>query len=44
LCELSHKEEEEILEYNIHKFLRILSFEKDKAEVAMEMIKKKTKQ
>ena len=40
LCELNHKEEEEILEYPIKKTLRILEFEKDKAEVAAQMIKK----
>jgi hypothetical protein len=40
---LNHKEEEEILEYPITKTLRILEFEKEKAECATEMIKKHNK-
>lgn len=43
LAELNHKEEEEILEYPISKTLRILEFEKEKAECATEMIKKQNK-
>jgi hypothetical protein len=40
LAELNHVEEEIVLEYPIKKTLRILEFEKEKAEVASEMIKK----
>jgi hypothetical protein len=40
---LNHKEEEEVLEYPITKTLRILEFEKEKAECANEMIKKMNK-
>jgi hypothetical protein len=35
-------DEDIVLNYTIHKFYRLLEFEKDKAEVTKEMIKKAT--
>lgn len=43
LAELNKVEEEIVLQYHITKTLRILEFEKEKAEVAAEMIKRQNK-
>jgi len=43
LAELNKTEEENVLEYGIHKFYRLLEFEKDRAEVTKEMIKNASK-
>ena len=42
LAELGKVDEDIVLNYTIHKFYRLLEFEKDKAEVTKEMIKKAT--
>ena len=44
LAELNKVEEEIVLDYTIHKFYRLLEFEKDRAEVTKEMIKNASKQ
>ena len=43
IAELNKVEEEVVLDYTIHKFYRLLEFEKDRAEVTKEMIKNASK-
>ena len=42
VAEVERTDEDTVLNYTIHKFYRILNFEKERAEVTKEMIKKAT--